>query len=240
MLDSKTSRFEDADFHIINYEAARNKTMLPRLMKELDFDTLIVDEAHKIKDGSTQQAKAVMLLSSKAKSKLCLTGTPIVNAVVDSFNVLNLVAPNLFPSFRRYALKYSEIEKVWTPRGYVDHFFGGKNLDELAREIAPVYLRRTKEEVLTELPEKIISNIYLQGHVEWKNQKTELAQIVVDKATIAEKKAPHTVEFIQDILEQDPKRKIVVFSDYKLPLRMMKEALGDRAVLYNGWDWGPC
>lgn len=234
VLDSKTERFEDADFHIINYEAARNKTMLPRLMRELEFDTLIVDEAHKIKDGSTQQAKAVMLLGTKAKSRLCLTGTPIVNAVVDSFNVLHLVAPHLFPSFKRYALKYSEIEKVWTPQGYRDKFYGGKNLDELAREIAPVYLRRTKEEVLKELPEKIISNIYLQGHVEWKSQKTELAQIVVDKSTIAEKKAPYTVEFIENILEQDAGRKIVVFSDYKLPLNIMKEALGDKAVLYTG------
>lgn len=116
--------------------------------KEVDFNYIILDEAQKIKNATSLVNKSVRLL--KAENRLALTGTPIENSMHDLFSIFEFLNPSFraIASSSRKALKLTEDPKEVSD---LKSF--------LLDSIKPFLLRRTKEEVLKELPlktEKII------------------------------------------------------------------------------------
>ncbi len=118
--------------------------------KEIElFDCIIIDELHRCKDGSTQQAKFVMGLTREKEYIFGLTGTPVVNKPKDLIsqlyiiNQLGAIVPNY---------KY-----------FMDRYCGGNgqgahNLKELNYKLASTcFFQRQKKEVLKELPDKMRS-----------------------------------------------------------------------------------
>lgn len=118
---------------------------------EQGFKFAILDEAHYIKNQTTQNAKAVKQL--QAEVRFALTGTPLENSIADVWSIFDFILPG-------YLLSYSKFKKQYeTPIV--------KNQDEklLARVhqlVAPFILRRLKKDVLTELPDKIESVVYCE------------------------------------------------------------------------------
>ena len=110
------------------------------------FDYLILDEAQMIKNSASLTHKAVA--SIEAGFKLALTGTPIENHAGDLMSIFNIVIPGLF-----------QAKNIKDPHALEDFGF-----------IQPFLLRRTKEEVLKDLPEKNIQTIYC------KQPKAELSE----------------------------------------------------------------
>lgn len=100
------------------------------------WNVLVLDEAQAIKNPESQRAQAVCSLSAFAR--VCLTGTPVENSVMDVWSLMRFLNPLLFgtkASFRR-------------------RFLGDRAGDgRLSDVLATLFLRRTKAEVLTELPE---------------------------------------------------------------------------------------
>jgi len=90
-------------FIIINYDILKDW-----VQELLNWNpTLIVlDEAHFIKNTKTKRSKAAIKLAQNCKHVICLTGTPVVNCPVEFYRCLKLIAPNLFPSFWRFAQRY--------------------------------------------------------------------------------------------------------------------------------------
>lgn len=149
--DSK--RWPQADVGIINYDILRKRGDLDAT----EYDLLVLDEAHFIK-GKSQRSKAA--LSIRAKRKLFLTGTPIVNKPVELWNLVHALDPVTFSNFWSFAKKYCD----GFNNGFGWDFSGSKNLGELHDKLrGSVMVRRLKKDVLTELPAKRRQVVEIEG-----------------------------------------------------------------------------
>ena len=113
-------------------------------LREPLWNVICLDEAHQIKNKNTRSSSAAMSL--KAKSRLILTGTPIQNHLGDMWNLFQFINPGLLGPWQEFMDKYINNQDLETQHS---------KLHELT---SPFILRRTKEEVLDDLPEKISYN----------------------------------------------------------------------------------
>lgn len=138
----------DRDVVVINYD------ILKRHLEALtagNFDMLIVDESHYIKNMKTLRYKMVQTISEKIARKVFLTGTPIPNRPKEGFAVFQLIDPITFANYWRYAYKFCAAKKGHF--GVDDN--GSSNLNELQTILRESFMiRRLKKDVLTELPTK--------------------------------------------------------------------------------------
>ena len=130
----------EADVIVTSYAVAR---IDGDEFAEIDWRGMILDEAQFVKNyaGKTHQ----VLRSFRAPFRLAMTGTPLENSLMDLWALLALVAPGLYPRGDRFREHYRRpIESGEAP----------ELLDRLRRRIRPLMLRRTKETVASDLPEK--------------------------------------------------------------------------------------
>ena len=130
----------DAPYKILNYEQTWRELSL---LQRLDADVLVLDEAQRAKNFRTRTAST--LRSIPARFAFVLTGTPVENRLDDLYALMQLVDPAVLGPLWRFNLDFHR----QNPRGKVE---GYKNLGALRARIAPVLLRRRKEEVLLQLP----------------------------------------------------------------------------------------
>ena len=113
-------------------------------LKDEHFDYVIFDEAQHLKNYHTKRSRAARKLQSGLK--LSLTGTPLENHLGDLWSQFALLNPGLLGGFKDFRTKYIR----------------GDNTDTLKKIIYPFILRRTKDEVLTDLPEKVDEVLYCE------------------------------------------------------------------------------
>jgi len=122
-----------------------------RFLKDYRFNYIFLDESQNIKNPESQRYKTVRMLQSR--NKVALTGTPIENNTFDLYGQLSFACPGLFGSKQQFADLYS------TP---IDQFKDSKRAAELQKKIRPFILRRTKEQVAKELPDKTEVILYCE------------------------------------------------------------------------------
>jgi len=115
------------------------------------FDVVIFDEAHRIKNRKTVTAKNVKMIP--AARRLALTGTPMEKNPADLWSILNFVSPDDFPTYWGFVMKHLDVTA-----GYFEKYVigGPKDPEDFGKLLSDYMLRRTKEEVAPELPEKIM------------------------------------------------------------------------------------
>jgi len=118
---------------------------------------VILDEAQRIKNWRTKTADKVKRLRSPYA--FVLTGTPLENRLDELYSVFQFIDPTILGPLWRFNQRYYETER--RPSGSYK-VLGYKNLDELRHRIAPYVLRRVREEVLLDLPERIDSNFFVE------------------------------------------------------------------------------
>jgi superfamily II DNA or RNA helicase len=106
-----------------------------------DWATLVLDEAQALKNAATQRAKAVGTL--QAGFRLALSGTPVENRLADLWSIMNLLNPGLLGSANRFGERFA---------GPIERQRSDAARARLRRLVAPFLLRRTKAQVLTDLP----------------------------------------------------------------------------------------
>jgi SNF2 family DNA or RNA helicase len=124
-------------------------------MKAYYFSYIFLDESQAIKNPDSQRYKAARLLQSK--NKIVLTGTPIENNTFDLYGQLSFACPGLLGNQQYFKDIYSQP---------IDKFGDAKRAVELQQKVNPFFLRRTKKQVATELPEKTEMIIYCEMGVE--------------------------------------------------------------------------
>ncbi len=132
---------------ITTYQALRNDVDEYR---EKKFDVLILDEAQNIKTSTSQIKKAVTKLNSRVS--FALTGTPVENNILELWSIFDFILPGYLDTLIKFKRNYKEI--------LINS--NSKKIGNLRKIIAPFILRRTKKEVLKELPEKIENNVVVQ------------------------------------------------------------------------------
>ena len=112
--------------------------------RELEFDTVVLDEAQHIKNRQTQNAQAVKAV--KARHRLVLTGTPLENSVLDLWSIFDFLMPGYLGTAKDFRERYElPIAKEKDAEAQA----------RLARRLRPFMLRRLKKEVAADLPAKL-------------------------------------------------------------------------------------
>lgn len=151
-------KYQTADYTLLSYGIASNDENA-RFLADEDWDALVIDESHSLKNIDSKRTKAVLnVIWHKAKYRIALSGTPMTKGVTDLFSLANKFSPNDFPNFYQFAKTYSYARE--TPWG--TKYYGLKNKDALRNKIrTKFYIRYKKDEVLKDLPEKTYSKIIL-------------------------------------------------------------------------------
>jgi SNF2 family DNA or RNA helicase len=124
-------------------------------LKSIPFNYIILDESQAIKNPESQRYRAARMLVSR--NKIVMTGTPIENNTYDLYGQLSFVCPGLLGSKNYFKDIYAEP---------IDKFKDSKRAEELRKKISPFILRRTKKQVIEELPSKTEMLIYCEMGLE--------------------------------------------------------------------------
>jgi hypothetical protein len=114
-----------------------------KLLLELPFDYAVLDESQAIKNPASKVTKAACLL--RARNRLCMSGTPLQNNTFDIFAQMNFLNPGMLGSIEFFRQEFA------VP---IDKFGEQDRKDHLRKLLYPFILRRTKEQVAKDLPEK--------------------------------------------------------------------------------------
>lgn len=188
---------------------------------------LVVDEAHYVKNPEALRTKAMQPLLQKSESVLYMSGTPLVNRVDEMCFLVKCLQPAV----------YEKLEKVKSI----------STAEQFRQEIAPVYLRRTRDEVLKELPELtekeqwcvlgdaekaiyrdavVSGNLMAIRQVSWQVARLEDSS-----------KAMRLKEICESAAEQG--RKLIVFSFFRNTLEKVRSLLGDACLETISGDISP-
>lgn len=130
----------DHFFTVCNYEQVLRDLIH---IEKQPWDLIILDEAQRIKNWEAKTSRTIRSL--KSRYALALTGTPLENRLEELFTVVGFVDDRrLGPAFR-FLNRHRVIDEKGRTLGY-------KNLDELREKLSPILLRRTREQVMTQLP----------------------------------------------------------------------------------------
>lgn len=174
------------DIVITNYDLCRNPNNqatingIP-LSKWANFKTVIMDEAHAIKEPKSQRTKVMLRLSMVIPHVILLTGTPLLNRPKEIWTLTQACNPSVFPKFFPFALRYCDARKDrfgW-------NFDGATKIEELAKLLRErVMVRREKMDVLKELPDRrrVTFPISMNGHLD--EYQKEVAPILESLAQL--------------------------------------------------------
>lgn len=237
-------RFERG-FLVANIETVRGD--LINVLYTAQWDTIIVDEAHSIKNRNSKQTLGVRRLAARAGRIYLLTGTPIMNRVDELWSPLNILYPRRYPSFWSFARRHTVVYR--NQYGWV---VDGKPTrpEELRREIAPAFLRREKEEVFPDMPPKIYQKMWLDMEGEQLRiyqdiehramaeidddttvitagilaRLTRCKQVAVSPGLIGGKPEGVKIDALMDILH-GTNQKVLVFSQFAEAIKLVEERL---------------
>ena len=140
MRTRDVAELQKANVVITTYGTLRSD--IQTLMK-IFYDYVVLDESQAIKNPASKVTKAACLLT--AKNRLCMSGTPLQNNTFDIFAQMNFLNPGLLGSMDFFRNEFA------TP---IDKFGEQEQKDHLRKLLYPFILRRTKEQVAKDLPEK--------------------------------------------------------------------------------------
>ena len=122
-----------------------------QMLHSINFDYAVLDESQAIKNPFSKVTKAAGLLN--AKNRICMSGTPLQNNTFDIFAQMNFLNPGLLGSVEFFRNEFSNP---------IDKFGEQEQKDHLRRLLYPFILRRTKEQVAKDLPEKTETILYCE------------------------------------------------------------------------------
>ncbi len=168
--DRDIKEFKKYNIILTTYALVRNDI---KVLGELKFDTIILDESQNIKNIDSKISKAVMLLD--AKHKFALSGTPIENSLFELYSLFRFINTGLFSSVNDFK------------RDYAVPIQGDAN-EEIARilkaKISPFLLRRLKQDVLKDLPAKQEQVVFVdmdENHKKFYNQKRDYYKEILEQ-----------------------------------------------------------
>lgn len=133
------------------------------------YNYCILDEGHIIKNSKTKVTKAVKKVLTN--HRLLLSGTPIQNNVLELWSLFDFLMPGFLGSEKEFNQKYGKpiLASREAKANSKEHEAGALALEALHRQVLPFLLRRVKEDVLHDLPEKIIQDYYCElSPLQWR------------------------------------------------------------------------
>ena len=214
---------ENGDIAVTTFESI-SRFSLPEKFK---FDYLVVDEAHYVKNPAAQRTMAMQKLLEKTEGVLYMSGTPLVNRVDEMCFLVSCLQPQL-------SARLEQLKLVSTA-------------EQFRNELSGVYLRRVREDVLTELPDLIEKEQWCElGAAEQRIYREAVAsgnlmairQVSWQVPELKDSsKAMRLLEICENAKEQG--RKVIVFSFFRNTLQKVCALLGDRCSQIISGDINP-
>lgn len=223
------------NYVIINYEQLEK---YEKILKKIKWDCVVLDESHYISNSKSNRYKKVRSCFKNTPHKILLSGTAIKNRPIEFYTQLNFLKPELFPNKEHFGLRYCDAKlNNWGNKenfkGYI--YDGYSNARELNAKISSFYIRRLKENVLKDLPDKTINVLdieltneekqeYLnlcEDFIELLNQNKgeklpiSLKRVVKIKQFLSKMKINLVKNFVDDLLKEDSRKKVIIFSQFK-------------------------
>lgn len=236
----------NAEVVILNYDLC----IMPKIKKQLalmSFDVCILDECHYLMNKTSGRTKAILARGGiiwNCKYKWALSGTFMKNRNRDCFAVLRALTPHVMGKYTDY-------------RNYAEYFCGGKmgafgyddnmstHTEELGQMLSKVMLRRTRAEVLSQLPPMTEQNIYLEVTPEISaviNRESEFTEEQVTailnfqmlgetasyRKELAMAKLPQVIDYIKNALANV--NKLTVFAYHRDFINELADKLSEYGV----------
>ena len=175
---------------IINYDIL---SYWEKYLKLKQFDVIIFDEAHYIKNNKAKRTKAFKRLVKSVPRLIALTGTPIENKPIEIYNIVKVIDPSIFPDATDFAVEFCGAKKTrfgWDKNGATNTLRLNKILS------SSIMIRRKKVDVLKDLPEKQIIKVpfEINNRIEYDQAETEFVEFL--------KKKFNTENLTEEILEE--------------------------------------
>ncbi len=144
-----TQYLGDEFYKIVSYHTVLNDL---NTINAADFDLIVLDEAQRIKNWKTKIASAV----KKIKSPYCvvLTGTPLENKLEELYSIVQFIDPFRLGPYYQFLSRYQILNETGKVVGY-------QHLNEIGEMLKGAFIRRTKKEVLSQLPERMDKILYV-------------------------------------------------------------------------------
>jgi SWI/SNF-related matrix-associated actin-dependent regulator 1 of chromatin subfamily A len=245
------------DFYIINYDIIKNYHTTDKsedsddykLLINAGFELAIVDEAHYVSNTTANRTRLLNDVLSKIPKVWLLTGTPMTSRPINYFNLLKIVDSPLTLNWQSYVRRYCAGYQFRVGGRKVWNTSGASNLDELRERTKNLVLRRLKNDIL-DLPEKIITPVFLEMNSTFYNEELEefmriskdnkdkesisvtLNRLMKIRQVISYEKIPYTCELIDKFIEQG--KKVIVFTNFTMTLDMLHEKYKKNSVVLDG------
>lgn len=222
---------------IVNYD------LLPYMTAMQGWQTLVIDEAHRIKTPTAKRTKAAMKLMKATPHVFALSGTPVPNRPIEIWPLLHGLG--IYKgTWIKFAYRYA---KAWqSPWGF--DVSGSSNLPELKKALAPHVLRRTRADVFQNYQQPVISMIELDLPIDRREKQFDAEVLVQNPNLILAldglseimreggiRKVPLALDFIKGKLDDDPDESLVVFAWHKDVAAMLHDGLKDyQPVMVTG------
>ena len=244
----------ESDFVIVNYDILKNfhdtKEKDNSLLNQSNFDLVILDEAHMISNPQAQRTKIINHFVKNIKRVWLLTGTPMTSRPMNYYNLLNIIESPVAQNWMAYAIRYCQGYQFMAGRRKVWNVTGASNLEELRDRTSKQILRRLKEDVL-DLPDKIISPVYLRlkskeyeelmgEYYDWFDKNpdeassltVQFSKLMKVRKVISNEKTKQTIEIVENIIEQG--KKVIVFTNFTESLQTIYSHFEKQAVYLDG------
>ena len=152
--------FKDYDLVLTTYGTLRNDAPF---LKDVPFDYVVLDEAQAIKNAGSEAAKAARLLTGR--HRLALSGTPVQNHLGELWSLIEFLNPGMLGTARAFQSTTGSVRVV-----------EDQTRELLSRALRPFILRRTKQQVAKDLPERSEQTIHCELDAEQRKQYNELKE----------------------------------------------------------------
>ena len=169
--ETRQEQYEENTFYrLVNYEQVVRDREAINAWKP---DVVILDEAQRIKNWESKTSREVKKL--KSRYAMVLTGTPLENKLEELYSIVQFVDERRFGPAFQFLHEHRVLDEAGNLKGY-------RNLDAIREKLAPIFLRRTRGEVLTQLPARTDSTIFIELAEEqrrhYEEQRTNLARLL--------------------------------------------------------------
>ncbi len=231
--------------YVITYDMLKKDDVFS-LLPEGTVKTLIIDECQRVKNHLSDRAKAVQRIAKKTDHIISMSGTPIKNNAGEYFTVLNLTKPTLFPHFQKFIDNYCDAYN----NGWGQKVGGLKNVDRFHEDTKDIIIRRTKADVLPDLPsidrrfhhvelnraldkeydaqmKRLEAKMYGDDDDEFGKQTAIIAIMSELRHITGKSKVVECVDFVTEFLLSIEQRKLVIFTHHQDVMGMLEVKLNE-------------
>lgn len=220
------------------------------------FDCVIIDEAQKLSNNSSNRYKVIddFLKRAKPNYVFLLTGTPLTNKPINLYYILKLIDAPITRDYRYFIKRYCDAKTFRLKTGKeITTINGASNLEELREKIKHLYIRR----LLTEMTDMVDKNIitktydltesqrveyerlwqeYLDAQTEQGNEDSEqyrqLVEGILVRQYLAKQMVDNTIKLVDNMLEEGGK--VIIVCTFSEEIAMFKDYYKKKCVVYDG------